>query len=154
MLNTGKGYANASASAGPAFSGPVNGRGAAFGDLNNDGQIDVVVATLDGVALVLRNNGSKNRWLGISLLGSLSNRNGIGARISVIDNTGRKQIVDAHTSSSYLSSNDPRILIGLGTATKVNKVEIKWPSGIVQTVTEPALDRYLLLREPSASDSK
>jgi len=154
MMNTGKGYANASASAGSAFAAPVNGRGAAFGDLNNDGQVDVVVATLDSAPLVLRNNGSKNRWLGISLLGSKSNRNGIGARISVIDDTGRRQILDAHTCSSYLSSNDPRVLIGLGKATKVNKLEVKWPSGMVQTVTEPALDRYMVLREPAANNSK
>jgi len=153
MLNTGKGFANTSASAGRAFSRALNGRGAAFGDLNNDGQLDVVVATLDGGPVVLRNDGTQNHWLGVSLVGIKSNRNGIGARISVTDEKGRKQIVDVHTASSYLSSNDPRVLIGLGAATKVSKLEVRWPSGVVQTIRQPELNRYLLLHEPAASDS-
>jgi hypothetical protein len=150
MLNTGKGFVNVSATAGPVFSSSLTGRGAAFGDLNNDGQIDVVIGSLDDVPVVLRNNGTKNHWLGLSLVGSKSNRNGIGARITISDSTGRKQIFDANTSGSYLSANDPRIIVGLGAATSVRKVEVSWPSGNVQTVTEPQLDRYLVINEPSA----
>jgi hypothetical protein len=150
MLNTGKGFVNVSATAGPAFSRPLTGRGAAFGDLNNDGQIDVVIGSLDGVPVVLRNNGTKNHWLGLSLVGSKSNRSGIGARITISDSTGRKQIFDANTSGSYLSANDPRIIVGLGAAASVRKVEVSWPSGSVQTITEPQLDRYLVINEPSA----
>jgi len=150
MLNTGKGFVNVSATAGPVFSSSLTGRGAAFGDLNNDGQIDVVIGSLDDVPVVLRNNGTKNHWLGLSLVGSKSNRSGIGARITVSDSTGRKQIFDANTSGSYLSANDPRIIVGLGSAASVRKVEVSWPSGNVQTITEPQLDRYLVISEPSA----
>ena len=150
MLNTGKGFVNVSVTAGPAFSSSLIGRGAAFGDLNNDGQIDAAVGSLDGAPVVLRNNGTKNHWLGLSLVGSKSNRNGIGARITVTESAGRKQIFDANTSGSYLSSNDPRIIVGLGTTGSVRKVEISWPSGNIQTITEPQLDRYFLINEPSA----
>jgi hypothetical protein len=150
MLNTGKGFVNVSATAGPAFSRPLTGRGAAFGDLNNDGQIDVVIGSLDGVPVVLRNNGTKNHWLGLSLVGSKSNRSGIGARITILDSAGRKQIFDANTSGSYLTANDPRIIVGLGAAASVRKVEVSWPSGNVQTITEPQLDRYLVINEQNA----
>ncbi|MDQ2937849.1 MAG: CRTAC1 family protein, partial [Acidobacteriota bacterium] len=149
MRNTGKGFVNVSATAGAAFGNSLTGRGAAFGDLDNDGQIDVVIGVLDGFPVVLRNNGTKNHWLGLSLNGSRSNRGGIGARIVVTDSAGKKQMFDANTSGSYLSSNDPRILIGLGTSS-VRSVEIKWPSGTVQTINEPQFDRYLIVNEQIA----
>jgi hypothetical protein len=147
MRNTGKGFVNVSATAGPVFSTSLSARGAAFGDLNNDGQMDVVIAALNGAPVVLRNNGTKNHWLGLSLVGSKANRQGIGARITVTDNSGNKQIFDAKTSGSYLSSNDPRIMVGLGAVASVRKVEVGWPSGNVQTITEPQLDRYLVIKE-------
>jgi hypothetical protein len=150
MLNTGKGFVNVSATAGPIFSNSLAGRGAAFGDFNNDGRIDVVISTLDGPPVLLRNNGTKNHWLGLSLVGSKSNRNGIGARITVTDSSGRKQIFDASTSGSYLSANDPRIIVGLGAAAGVRRVEVNWPSGKVQLVTEPKVDRYLVVDEKDA----
>jgi hypothetical protein len=150
MRNTGKGFVNVSATAGPAFGNSLTSRGAAFGDLDNDGQIDVVVGVLDGFPVVLRNNGSKNHWLGLSLTGSRSNRSGIGARIIVTDSAGKKQIFDTNTSGSYLSSNDPRVVVGLGTTSSVPKVEVRWPSGIIQTIVEPRLDRYLIVNEQNA----
>jgi len=154
MLNTGKGFVNVSASAGPAFANSLVGRGAAFGDLNNDGLIDVVIASLDGPPLLLRNDGAargtKNHWLGLSLVGSRSNRNGIGARITVTDSGDRKQIFDTNTSGSYLSANDPRIIVGLGTSGAVRKIEVSWPSGRIQTIVEPQIDRYLVINEPNA----
>lgn len=150
MLNTGKGFVNVSATAGAAFSKPLVARGAAFGDLNNDGQTDVVIAALEGPPVLLRNNGTKNNWLGLSLVGSKSNRNGIGARITVTDNIGRKQIFDANTSGSYLSANDPRVIIGLGAASAVSKVEVRWPSGVSQVITEPQLNTYLVINEQTA----
>lgn len=149
MLNTGKGFVNVSATAGPAFGNSLIGRGAAFGDLNNDGQTDVVISTLDGSPVLLRSNGTKNHWLGLSLAGSKSNRDGIGSRITVTDSAGKKQIFDSNTSGSYLSSNDPRIVVGLGSA-RVRKVEINWPSGAVQVINEPQTDRYHIVREQSA----
>lgn len=150
MLNTGKGFVNVSASAGEAFNNPLVGRGAAFGDLNNDGQTDVVIATLDGAPVVLKNNGTKNHWLGLTLVGSKSNRNGIGSRVVVTDSAGKKQIFDVNTSGSYLASNDPRIIVGLGRATIVQKVEVTWPSGVVQTINDPQPDRYLVVDERNA----
>ena len=154
MRNTGKGFVNVSATAGPAFGNSLTARGAAFGDLNNDGLVDVVIATLDGGAVVLRNEGTKqgsqNHWLGLSLVGSKSNRGGIGARVTVTDGAGRKQIFDANTSGSYLAANDPRIVVGLGAAATVRKVEVNWPSGVVQVVNEPPVDRYLTVSESDA----
>jgi hypothetical protein len=147
MRNTGKGFVNISATAGAAFNAPLAARGAAFGDLNNDGYVDAVVAVLDGAAVLLRSNGIPNHWLGLTLVGSKSNRSGIGARVTVTNVTGQKQIFDASTAGSYLSSNDPRIVVGLGTAKAVKSVEVRWPSGRVQTIANPAIDRYLKITE-------
>jgi hypothetical protein len=148
MLNTGKGFVNVSANAGGAFNTALAGRGAAFGDFNNDGQIDAVIAVLDGAPVLLRNKGTRNHWLGFSLKGSRSNRDGIGSRITVTDTSGKKQIFDVSTAGSYLSSNDRRVVAGLGTVSGVSKVEVRWPSGNVQTITDPKIDRYLLVNEP------
>jgi len=149
MLNTGKGFVNVSATAGVAFGNAVIGRGAAFGDINNDGQVDVAIATLDGAPVLLKNNGTKNNWLGVSLVGSKSNRNGIGARVVVTDSNGRRQTFDANTSGSYLASNDPRIIVGLGKASAA-RIEVRWPSGISQTISDPQMNRYTMIEESKA----
>ena len=148
MRNTGKSFVNISATAGAAFSAPLAARGAALGDLNNDGQLDAVVAVLDAAPVILRSNGTANHWLGISLVGSKSNRSGIGARVTVMSVTGQKQIFDASTAGSYMSSNDPRIVVGLGGAKAVKTVEVRWPSGKMQTLTNPPIDLYLRIIEP------
>src|SRR6266849_4567672 len=106
MRNTGKGFVNVSATAGAAFNKPLAARGAAFGDLNNDGQIDIVIGELNGAPIILRNNGTKNHWLGIRLVGAKSDRDGIGAHVTVTDNSGRRQSFDVSAAGSYLSSND------------------------------------------------
>ncbi|HET8783862.1 MAG TPA: CRTAC1 family protein [Pyrinomonadaceae bacterium] len=147
MRNTGKGFVNISATAGAAFNSPVAARGAAFGDLNNDGHLDAVIVVLDEAPLVLRNMGTANHWLGISLAGSKSNRSGAGARVTVTSLAGQKQIFDAGSGGSYLSSNDPRIVVGLGSARGVRSVEVRWPSGRVQTVANPQIDRYIRITE-------
>ena len=149
MRNTGKGFVNVSATAGTPLNSPIAARGAAFGDLNNDGQVDAVICVLDGPPLVLRNMGTRNHWLGISLSGSKSNRYGIGARLIVTDADGRKQIFDVTNAGSYLSSNDPRVVVGLGAAT-VRSVQARWPSGRVQTLANPEIDRYIVIRESEA----
>jgi hypothetical protein len=143
MRNTGKGFVNISATAGEAFNTGVAARGAAFGDLNNDGQIDAVIAVLDDAPVILRNQGTVNHWLGITLSGAA-----IGARVTVTSVSGQKQIYDVSTAGSYLSSNDPRVLVGLGNSRGVRSVEVKWPSGKVQTVMNPAVDKYLRIDEP------
>jgi len=146
MRNTGKGFVNISASAGTAFSSAIAARGAAFGDLNNDGQMDAVIAVLDEAPVVLRNQGTTNHWLGISLAGR-----GIGARVTVTSLSGQKQIYDASTAGSYLSSNDPRIVVGLGNARGVRSIEVTWPSGKVQSIANAAIDKYLRIVEPPIS---
>ncbi|HEU4934780.1 MAG TPA: CRTAC1 family protein [Pyrinomonadaceae bacterium] len=141
MRNTGKGFVNISATAGTAFNTPIAARGAAFGDLNNDGQLDAVVAVLDDAPLILRNQGTTNHWLGITL------RNGIGARVIVTTSTGQKQIFDVSTAGSYLSSNDPRLIVGLGTARGVRSIEVKWSTGKVQTISNPQIDKYIRIEQ-------
>jgi enediyne biosynthesis protein E4 len=152
MRNTlGKGFVNVSASAGAVFSQAIAGRSAAFGDLDNDGDTDIVVNVLDGPAIVLRNDGTRNHWLGISLLGSKSNRAGLGARVAVLDAQGRKQIFEATTAGSYLASNDARIICGLGSVTSVRSVEVTWPGNKQQRIISPAIDRYISINERDAA---
>jgi hypothetical protein len=147
MRNIGKSFVNVSLTAGPAFSVPLVARGAAFGDLNNDGQIDVVIGVLNGPPVVLRNGGTRNHWLGIELAGTKSNSGGLGARVIVTDTNGRKQTFDVSTAGSYLSANDSRIIAGLGAATGVRTVEVHWPSGSAQTISAPGIDRYVMIKE-------
>ncbi len=120
----------------------VAGRGAAFGDLNNDGAMDVVVSVLEERPLVFLNRRPAGQWLTLRLIGTKSNRDGIGAKVRV----GR-QLVEAHTVGSYLSSSDPRVHFGLGDETRVT-VRIEWPSGQVQTLENVAAGQVLEVREP------
>jgi enediyne biosynthesis protein E4 len=152
MRNTGKGFVDVSATAGAAFNQPIVARGAAFGDLNNDGQIDIVLGVLNDAPVILRNNGTKNHWLGIRLVGSQSNRGGMGARVTVTDGRGRRQIFDVTTAGSYLSANDPRIVAGLGTESAVKSIEVRWPSGLNQSLASPELDRYTTIYERDAKE--
>ena len=147
MRNTGRGFVNISSSAGPAFEVPLSARGAATGDLDNDGDIDIVIAVCGGAPVILRNNGAKNRWLGLALTGVKSNRNGFGARVVVTDGAGRKRIYDATNAGSYLSSSDARILVGLGPSAGVRSVEIRWPGRGAQVIENPAPDRYHTVTE-------
>jgi len=154
MRNTGKGFVDVSATAGPAFNLPIVARGAAFGDLNNDGQIDVVLGVLNGAPVILRNDGTRNHWLGMRLVGVKSNRDGIGARVTITENGGRRQIFDVSTAGSYLSANDPRVIAGLGAATGVRSIEVRWPSGRVQMVSNVEMDRYIAIKERDAANGK
>lgn len=147
MRNTEKNFQNVSFSAGEAFKRDLAARGLAVGDLDNDGDTDVVIAQTDGGAVVLRNEGTKNHWLGLNLNGEKSAPAGEGARIIVTDEKGRKQIFDLSCSGSYLSSNDPRIIIGLGEAAAVKSVEIRWSGGKIQKLENPEIDRYHLIKE-------
>ena len=122
---------------------PVAGRGAAFGDLNNDGWMDVVTTVLGGHPQVFMNNGGQQHWLGITLRGTRSNRDGYGARLQV---NGQTQFETA--SGSYLSSNDKRLHFGLGPAETAN-VSVVWPSGIQQTVNHVHCDQFIQIQEPA-----
>ncbi|MDT5293406.1 MAG: enediyne biosynthesis protein [Acidobacteriota bacterium] len=144
MRNTGKGFVNVSASAG--LTRLLAARGAAFGDLDNDGDTDVVLAQTDGPPVILRNDGTKNHWLGLALAGAKGNRQGFGARVVVTDAGGARQVFDVTAAGSYLSSNDPRLLVGLGAKT-ARTVEVRWPGGATQTVNNPPVDGYMTITE-------
>ncbi|MBI3645227.1 MAG: CRTAC1 family protein, partial [Acidobacteriales bacterium] len=119
----------------------VAGRGAAFGDLNNDGYVDVVVSVLGGRPLMFLNRGGKNHWLTLKLVGTHSNRDGLGARVRV-----GKQWGYATTSGSYLSASDARVHFGLGSAQQAT-VEIVWPSGKKQVLENVMADRIVTVKE-------
>ena len=154
MRNLGKGFTNVSPTAGAPFRVSIAARGAAIGDLNNDGQMDIVIGVLNDSPVILGNNGTKNHWVGIRLVGSKSNRDGIGARVIVTDGAGRKQVFDVSTAGSYLSSSDPRIEVGLGPTDVVRSIEVRWPSGIAQTVLSPSIDRYVIVNEADAKTDR
>ncbi len=124
-------------------------RGAAFGDLDNDGQIDIVVNCLDGGPMLLRNQGSANHWLTVNTVGTVSNHDGIGARLHLVGESGANQYATVTTAGSYLSASDKRAHFGLGADTAVRSIEIAWPSGIVQKIERPPVDRILTVREPA-----
>jgi len=121
---------------------PVAARGAAFGDLNNDGWQDVVITSLGAHPQVLMNRGGKAHWLTITLRGTRSNRDGYGARVQV---NGQTRF--ATSTVGYLSASDKRLHFGVGTADKA-KVEVVWPSGIHQTLNDVHADQFLEVREP------
>jgi len=145
MRNVGKIFADVSPSAGLTL--PLTARGAASGDLDSDGDVDIIIATTNDAPVILRNNGTKNHWIGLQLVGAKQNRNGIGARVTLTDGSGRVQIADATTAGSYLASNDARILFGLGAMTKIASVEVRWTNGKTQTLTNPQTDRYQVINE-------
>jgi hypothetical protein len=125
----------------PGTDTPVAGRGAAFGDLDNDGSIDVVMTVLGGPPVVFRNRSGAGHWLSIALRGVRSNRDGLGAVVRV---KGQTQYASA--AGSYLSSSDRRVHFGLGSAEPVD-VEVRWPSGIRQTMHSVRTDQLLEIRE-------
>jgi hypothetical protein len=140
---------NVSADAGPVFSRMFPARGLAIGDYNNDGRPDVLVGNNGGAPVLLRNNaGAGNHWLGIKLVGTKCNRDAIGARITWSAG-GVKHSRLKNSGGSYLSSHDPRELLGLGAATRVDYVEIKWPapSGKVERFTDLPVDKYITITE-------
>jgi len=126
----------------PGVTTPIAARGAAFGDINNDGFMDVVLTTLGGPPMLLLNRGSGGHWLSITLRGTRSNRDGYGTRVRV---NGQTRF--ATSAGSYVSANDKRLHFGLGTAEKA-VVEILWPSGTKQSLNDVRADQFLEIREP------
>jgi enediyne biosynthesis protein E4 len=150
----GKKFVDVSAEMGKDFNSLGYHRGSAFVDLNNDGNMDIVVTALGEKPRILLNAGlNSNHWLMLDLRGHASNRDGIGARIKVRTASGRELYNHATTSVGFLSSSDKRVHFGLGKETEVATVEIKWPSGIVQILNAPAVDRILKVEEPEKSSA-
>jgi len=140
-------FDDVSAQAGAAFAQPLVGRGLAVGDYDNDGKMDVLVVDSEGKPLLLHNECvAAGHWLGVRLVGVKSNRDGIGALLTASVG-GRKLLRLCHTDGSYLSASDKRVHFGLGAATTVDSLSIRWPSGLIQTVKSPPINKYITVRE-------
>lgn len=123
-------------------------RGSAFADLNNDGFLDIVVTSLHQKPRILLNSGGNGgHWLLIETTGSKSNRDGIGARLKLITSSGRVLYNHVTTAGGFLSSNDRRVHFGLGSESGIRSLEIRWPSGTLQTLTDVKCDRILRIQE-------
>jgi len=147
--NTGQGFQDISGQSGSIFSKLLSARGMAIGDFNNDGAVDVLVCINDGAPLLLRNNiGNQNHWLGIKLVGKKANPDAVGARITYQAGDLKRSRMKVG-GGSYLSSHDPRIILGLGKRDKLDWLEIKWPlpSGGVERFTDLPIDRYITIVE-------
>lgn len=150
--NMGNGkFVDVSALSGSVFTERWVSRGLAVGDLNNDGRLDAVVTTNGGAAHILQNDtATANHWLSLLLVGHKSNRDAIGAEIKLTTPAGA-QYWTVTTAGSYLSANDKRAHFGLGSATEATAIEIRWPSGIRQTLEHVKGDRLVPIEEPSAA---
>jgi enediyne biosynthesis protein E4 len=147
FLNEGRRFREATAAIGGGLLLEKSSRGAAFGDIDNDGDTDVLVMNMNERPTLLRNDTPRtNHWLTLRLVGGPSNRSALGARVTV-EAAGRKQVAEVRSDGSYLSHSDLRIHAGLGTATRASRVEIKWPSGKVETAANLAADRFYVARE-------
>ena len=150
----GKSFVDVSEQMGPAFAIEGYQRGSAFGDLNNDGFLDIVVTSLGEKPRILMNHAlNGNHWLLFDLRGHRSNRDGIGARIKVVTGSGRSLYNHATTSVGFMSSSDRRVHFGLGTEKSIKSVEIRWPSGIVQTLGPMAVDQIAKIEEPVGKET-
>jgi enediyne biosynthesis protein E4 len=141
-------FADGSGSAGAAFAGRALHRGAAFGDVDNDGRVDVVVTALDGPLELWHNvSPAPNHWLLVKAVGSRSNRDGMGAKIQVVTASGRQHNA-VNTAVGYGCASDRRVHFGLGGDTMITELTIRWPSGKTQTLKKVPADQVLTVREP------
>jgi len=141
-------FVDVSRQAGAVLDVKTVARGACFADYDNEGKIDAFVVNLGGRGTLLHNvTQNKNHWITIVLRGTKSNRDGIGARLE-LNAGGRKQMAERVAGSGYLSQDDGRVHFGLGTATRVDKLIIHWPSGREQVLSNLAVDRFLKVTEP------
>jgi hypothetical protein len=152
LRNKGQGYyEDASAVLGSYAQDARVGRGAAFGDYDNDGDTDLLVSNSGQEPALLRNdNPRRNHWLGVRCVGKRANRSGIGAQVTLVIGDQRRTD-EARAASSYLSSSDPRLLFGLGTKAQVDRLIVRWPGGATQEFTQVPVDRYVTVTEGSAS---
>ncbi len=143
-------FVDVSARSGSVFQEPLSGRGIAIGDLDNDGALDVIINVLNGAPRLLYNNAATlgNHWLVMKLAGTISNRDGQGAVISIEGASGLKQWQFATTCGSYLAAHDPRVHFGLGPDEAAARIEIRWPSGIHQVLGPTKAGQFLTITEP------
>jgi hypothetical protein len=140
-------FDDVSAKAGASFQVPAAHRGAAFGDLNNDGKMDVVVTVLNGSPGIWMNQSeNQNHWLVLKLVGTKSNRDGLGTKVKITTSLG-SQYNAATTTVGYNSSSDKRVHFGLGSATVVDSIELAWPSGVKQVLKNVKADQILTVTE-------
>jgi hypothetical protein len=135
---------------GPGISERFSSRGAAFGDYDNDGDIDALILNMNDLPSLLRNNGgNKQNWIKIKLIGTQCNRTAIGARVRVV--TGKHaQMDEVHSGTSVMSQSDLRLHFGLGKAQKVDLIEVKWPTTQkMERFTEVIANQILTIREGS-----
>jgi hypothetical protein len=136
--------------AGPIFALAEVGRGAAFGDIDNDGDTDVVVGNASGpLRLLLNNLGQRRHWIGLRLVGRDAPRDMIGTRVAIVRADGSTLWRRARSDGSYASANDPRVLVGLGDSNQPPTVRVVWPDGHSETWTDVAVDRYTTLTQGS-----
>jgi hypothetical protein len=150
--NLGNGtFEEVAAQAGPALMQKRSSRGAAFGDLDNDGDIDVIINDLDSKPMVLRNDTqTSNHWIGIKLVGLGKNKNAIGSEVKLVS-AEHTQVQVVRSGSSYISQDDFRLHFGVGKATKVDDIEITWPDGSKSHATADKLDTIIAVTQPTAS---
>jgi enediyne biosynthesis protein E4 len=140
-------FKDVSAQVGASFSVPAAHRGAAFGDLDNDGRIDIVVTVLNGEPQLLMNRSpNHNHWIILKLVGVTDNRDGLGTKVKITTANG-VQYNEATTAVGYNSSSDKRVYFGLGNATVVERIELAWPTGVKQVLNNVAVDQILTVVE-------
>jgi len=151
--NVGAGrFEDVTKSAGAIFQKATVGRGAAFGDIDNDGDVDVVVGNDNGPAQLLINEiGNRNRWVGLRLVGGAPLRDMLGARVEIVRDDGSVIWRRARADGSYASANDPRVLVGLAQAEKISRARVIWPDGSAEEWADVPVNRYTTLREGSGS---
>ncbi len=154
--NLGNGqFEDVSAAAGADFTRAAPHRGLAYGDLDNDGRIDLVVTQLRGPVQLFHNvSENQNHWLLLKLIGTRSNRMGIGAQIRVTTGDGQSQYNEVTTSTGYAASSDPRVHFGLGRFPAAREIEIRWPSGVRQSLRDVKGDRIVAVTEPETRGAR
>jgi len=152
-------FADVTPEGGPSFAQPIVGRAIAFGDYDNDGRVDALVANLEGAPLLLHNESSitppyeggerggvtPNHWLGVRLLSRSGRRDALGARVTLEMADGRRRVAESQTCRSYLAACDPRVHFGLGAKSRVARLTVRWPGGRTTVLANPPVDRYITL---------